>query len=151
MRAGDVTESEPPHIPGQVLGEVANRRLKVVRENYVAFNNGDIDGVMRPMHPDVEMIVADENGRVDESQHHRGRAEVRAFFEEVQHSVSLTWVEIRELTPSEECIVALVWIHGRVDAMGAEGKIPAVHRYTFDVDEISRIETFRPDWRRETV
>jgi ketosteroid isomerase-like protein len=129
------------------VGEEAERHLKIVRENYVAFNNGDVDGVMRPMHPEVEVIVADENGRVDPSQHHAGAAKVRSFFDEIKHTVGLNWVEVEDMTATEDSVIATVSIHGRIRESGDEGLIPAVHRYTFERDEIIRVETFRPEWR----
>ncbi|HYH60676.1 MAG TPA: nuclear transport factor 2 family protein [Solirubrobacterales bacterium] len=131
------------------IGEEAERRLKVVRENYVAFNNGDIDGVMRPMHPDVEMIVADENAQVDPAQHRSGTAEVRAFFDEIKGAVGLNWIAVEEMTATGNAVVVTASIHGRMKESGEEGSFPVVHRYTFERDEIIRIETFRPEWQSQ--
>ncbi len=123
-------------------------RLKLIRANYAAFNNGDIDGVMIPMHPEVEMIVADENGSVDPEQDFRGAIAVRSFFEAVKRDAGMSWVEVLAMHEVGSAVVSRVRIHGRVNGTGAEGFIPAVHRYTFEGDLIVRIETFRPEWRR---
>ena len=53
------------------------------------------------------------------------------------------------MTATEDAVVATVSIHGRIRDSGQEGSIPAVHRYTFERDEIIRIETFRPEWRNQ--
>ena len=131
------------------MGEEAERRLKVIRENYVAFNNGDIDGVMRPMHPDVEVIVADDNARVDPDQHYSGTAEARRFFDEIKGSVGLNWIAVEEMTATGNVVVVTASIHGRIKETGDEGSIPVVNRFTFERDEIIRIETFRPEWRSQ--
>ena len=129
------------------MDEEAERHLKIVRENYIAFNNGDVDGVMRPMHPEVEVIVADETGQVDPGQHHSGAAEVRGFFDEIKHTVGLSWVEVMEMTATGDSVVVNAFIHGRIRESGEEGSIPAVHRYTFEGAEIIKVETFRREWR----
>ncbi|MDX6586689.1 MAG: hypothetical protein QOI31_1162 [Solirubrobacterales bacterium] len=131
------------------MGEDAERHLKIIRENYVAFNNGDVDGVMSPMHPEVEVIVADEHGQADPSQHHSGAAEVRGFFNEIKHTVGFSWVKVEKMTATEDSVVVNAVIHGRIRESGQEGSIPVVHRYTFEGDEIIRVETFRREWRDE--
>jgi ketosteroid isomerase-like protein len=131
------------------MTETAKRHLKIVRQNYDAFNNGDIDGVMAPMHPEVEVVVADENARADPAQHYRGSRDVRQFFEEIKQTVGFSWVEVEEITATETSIVVNACIHGLIRETGKEGSIPAVHRYTFEGDEIIRVETFRPDWRSD--
>ncbi len=123
-------------------------RLKIVRANYAAFSNGDIDGIMEPMSDDVEIIAADEHGVIDPDQHFAGGPAARAFFEEIKSVVALSWVEIEKLTESDNAVVAEVSIHGRIRATEREGVIPAVHRLTFRGEEIVRIETFRPNWRK---
>ena len=43
----------------------AEKRKKVIRANYAAFNNGDIDGVLENLHPEIELLGADEDGQLN--------------------------------------------------------------------------------------
>ena len=53
------------------------------------------------------------------------------------------------MTATDDSVVVTASIHGRIRESGQEGSIRAVHRYTFEGDEIIRVETFRPEWRSQ--
>jgi len=125
---------------------LSDRRKKVVRSNYAAFNNGDIDGVLENLHPEIELVGADEDGHVNEREVWRGHEEARRFYEGVRNEVGLRWIEIVKLELEGEAIVATVWLHGANDDANVEGAVPAVRHHTFDGLLIRRVVTYRQGW-----
>jgi len=123
-----------------------DEREKVLRANYTAFNNGDIDGVLENLHHDVELIGADEQGQLNEDEAWRGREEARRFYEGVRSEMGLQWIEIVELEFDGDAIVAKVFLHGSNEKSRMEGAVPAVRRHVFEDLVIKRVETYREGW-----
>jgi len=128
------------------MTELLENRKKVIRANYAAFNNGDIDGVLENLHPEIELVGADEEGRLNESEIWRGHEEARRFYTGLRNEIGLRWVEIVTLESEGEAIVATVWLHGSNDEANMEGAVPAVRRHIFEGLLISRVETYRQGW-----
>ena len=128
------------------MSDLAEQRMKVIRANYAAYNNGDIDGVLQNLHSEVELVGANEDGNVRESEIWRGHEEARRFYEGVRNEMGLQWIEIAKLETDGEAIVATVWLHGTNDNSNTEGAIPAIRRHTFEGLLIKRVETFRQGW-----
>jgi hypothetical protein len=124
-----------------------DERKKVIRANYAAFNNGDIDGALRNLHPEIELIGADEVGDFNEGEAWRGHDEARRFYEGIRRHMGMQWIEIEKLESQGEAIVATVWLHGSNEAERIEGAVPAVRRHIFDGLLIRRVETYRQGWR----
>lgn len=128
------------------MTELSEMRKKVVRTNYAAFNNGDIDGVLENLHPDIELVGASEDGVPNKNESWRGHAEARRFYEGLRNEIGLKWIEIVSLETDGEAIVATVWLHGTNEAANMEGAVPAVRHTTFDGLLIKRVETYRQGW-----
>lgn len=128
------------------MGDLAERRMKVIRASYAAYNNGDVDGILQNLHPDIELIGANEDGNARESEVWRGHAAARRFYEGVRGEMGLQWVEIVKLEEDGEAIVATVWLHGSNENANMEGAIPAVRRHTFEGFLIRCVETYRQGW-----
>ncbi|HYH60678.1 MAG TPA: nuclear transport factor 2 family protein [Solirubrobacterales bacterium] len=128
--------------------DLAEQRKKVIRSNYAAFNNGDIDGVLENLHPEIELVGADEDGRLNESELWQGHEEARRFYDGLRNEIGLQWIEIVSLETEGEgdTIVATVWLHGSSDDQNLEGAVPAVRRHIFDGTLIRRVETYRQGW-----
>lgn len=123
-----------------------DEREKVLRANYAAFNNGDIDGLIQNLHPEIELLGADEQGRLNPDEAWRGKEEARRFYEGIRNEVGVRWIEIVELVIEGDAIVAKVFLHGENEAMGMEGAVPAVRRHVFEGLLIKRVETYRQGW-----
>jgi len=124
----------------------AEEREKVLRANYTAFNNGDIEGLLEHVHPDVELVGADEQGKLNPDEAWRGKDEARRFYEGVRGVMGVQWIEIVELEFDGDAIVAKVFLHGSNEASRTEGAVPAVRRHVFDGLLIKRVETYRQGW-----
>ena len=123
-----------------------DEREKVLRASYAAFNNGDIDGVLENLHPDVELCGADEQGRINPDEVWRGKEEARRFYEGIRAELGMQWIEIVDLVTDGDSIVAKVFLHGANEEMGMEGAVPAVRRHLFEDLLIKRVETYRQGW-----
>ena len=123
--------------------------VRAVREHYAAFNRADVDEIVATLHPDVEIFGGDERAG-GASERYRGREEARAFFAEIKELVADNRVEVLSLDAVPERVVASVRLHGTLRAgAGLSGSLPAVHFLTVRDGLIARIETYRPNWRRE--
>jgi hypothetical protein len=121
-------------------------RKKVIRANYAAFNNGDVEGILKNLHPDIELIGADEEGNFNEGEAWRGHDEARRFYQGIRREMGMHWIEIEKLETDGGAIVATVWLHGENEAHKVEGAVPAVRRHVFDGLLIKRVETYRHGW-----
>lgn len=128
----------------------AQDNLKLVRQHYAAFANGDLDGVIDGLDPDVVITLRDEHGTAA-GEPIRGRDEARAFFEGIEATVTHSTVEIERLRADENRVLAQVSIGGTLRDTGRTGAIPAVHLFTILDGLITQIRTHRPEWRPETT
>ena len=128
------------------MGGNEDMRKKLVRTAYTAFNNGDLEQVLSSLHPEVEIVGADEVGRLNENEVWRGHEEALRFYEGLRNEIGLRWIEIVKLEVNGDVVVATVLLHGEHKASGWSGAVPAVRRHTFDGDLIRRVETYRKGW-----
>lgn len=126
-------------------GDPTGENLKAVRLHYAAFADGDLDGLIAGLDPNILICVHDEHGK-SVGDGIRGRDDARAFFEEIHAEVTHTTVEIEKLRADENKVLAQVSLGGTNRATGVTGAIPAVHLFTLFDGRIREIRTHRPDW-----
>jgi ketosteroid isomerase-like protein len=120
--------------------------LKLVRLHYAAFADGDLDGVLGTLDPNVTIRVHDEHGRHTQDPI-RGRDGARAFFQGIEAAITNPMVQVDELTADANRVLARVHLAGTMRDTGVTGAIPAVHLFTVEDGLICEIRTHRPEWR----
>ena len=120
--------------------------IELIRLHYAAFGNGDIEGVLGTLDPNVTIRVHDEHGRHTEDPT-RGRDGARAFFQGIEAAIANPMVEVDELTADGNRVLARVHLAGTMRDTGVTGAIPAVHLFTIEDGLICEIRTHRPEWR----
>jgi ketosteroid isomerase-like protein len=130
------------------IGSATRETVAAVRRHYEAFSTSDIDAIVATLHPEVEISGGDERatGAIERCQ---GRDEAREFFAGIKELVADNVVEVLTLEASQSLVVASLRLHGRFRESGRSGSVPAVHFLKVRDGLVSRIETYRPDWRRE--
>jgi hypothetical protein len=119
--------------------------VDVVREIYEAINDGDLDGILAHMDPNVEW--RGPSAFPDLAEPHHGHDGVRAYAARVSQSFedfSVTPEEIRDLG---ERVLVLTREHGRGKGSGAEVRSqPTAHVWTL---RDGAVVSFRVYWERE--
>lgn len=130
---------------GAVSGSSSNApdAAKRVRLLYAAFNNYDVGGVVAMMHPEVELVLADENGDPVEGGERRGREAVREYCEEIRVALHAPTIRAKALHDSENRVVAEVEIHGTQPGSDHDVVIPAVQFFGFDEGLVRWFRTHR--------
>jgi ketosteroid isomerase-like protein len=130
------------------IGPATRKTVAAVRRHYEAFNTNDIDTIVATLHPEIEISGGDERA-AGVPERYRGLDEARDFFAGIKELVADNVVEVLTLEATESLVVASVRLHGTFRESGRTGSIPAVHFLTVREDLVARIETYRPNWRRE--
>jgi ketosteroid isomerase-like protein len=129
------------------IGPNTQETVAAVRRHYEAFNTSDIDAIVATLHPAIEISGGDE--RAGATERYQGLDEARRFFAGIKELVADNVVEVLTLEASQALVVASVRLHGRFRESGRSGSVPAVHFLTVRDGLVARIETYRPNWRRE--
>jgi ketosteroid isomerase-like protein len=127
------------------LAATTGRAIALVRRHYAAYAARDADALLATLDPDVDIRVHDERAGGAELFHAHEGAD--SFFHGIWSLITDIAVEILSLDASPGRVEASVRLSGTVRATGEAGSVPAVHFFTLADDLITRIETYRPDWR----
>ncbi len=130
------------------IGPTTRDAVEVVRRHYEAFNTNDLDGIVATLDPGIEIAGGDERA-AGAAERRLGLDEARDFFAGIKELVADNVVEVLTLEASQSLVVASVRLHGTLRETGRSGSVPAVHFLTVRDGLIARIETYRPNWRRE--
>jgi ketosteroid isomerase-like protein len=150
VSGGAIVVGPSPADPASAVGDAGlaattGRAVDLVRRHYVAYASGDVDALLATLDPQVEILVHDERaGGAERFRSHDGAAK---FFEGIWDLIAQTSVEVLSLDASPGRVEASVRLSGTVRATGQRGAVPAIHFFTVADGLISRIETYRPDWR----
>jgi uncharacterized protein len=128
------------------LAETTARDVDLVRLHYDAFNRDDVAGIAATLGPEVEIVGGDERAG-GAGERAAGREEAVRFFSEIKDLFADNRVEILSLEARPGRVETSVRLHGTLRSTGASGPLPAVHFFTIADGLITRIETYRPDWR----
>lgn len=115
----------------QVVVPAPRPNMKKVRLAYAAFNNQDIDGLLEFLHPDIEVVGADENGDEVPGQRFTGKAGVAAYMTLIRDVLENPNIHEEELHDGQHRVVAVIRIQGILRSNGAVAVIPAVHFFGF--------------------
>jgi uncharacterized protein len=97
--------------------------LEMVRAGYEAYNRGDIEAALAPLHPSIEWWpAADEPITAP----YRGHAGYRKLVAGAREAVPDLQLEVEELFATGECVVVCVHFWGR----GRESGVPVEIRET---------------------
>ena len=121
------------------------RDIALVRRHYDAYNRDDIDGMVAALHANVEIVTYDEHGNPERRM--SGRTAARGLFVEIKALAADTRVEVLSLEARPGRIEASLRFHGRLRSTGKAASVSATHVIEVRGDRITRIETFRPEWR----
>ena len=113
--------------------------LTMVRAGYEAYNRGDIEAALAPLHPDIEWWPAADEPITEPYRGHEG---YRMLIAAARDGVTNLRAEIEALRAIRDQVVARVRFSGRGEASGApveiletqvarlrDGKIIEVHEY----------------------
>ena len=128
------------------LDESTGHDVALVRRHYAAFGDGNLVAMTATLHPEVQIFVNDERAG-GQREEHRGREEALALFDEIWTLVDDHGVDLLSAKATPGRVQASIRLHGVVRATGRMGPLPAIHFFTVSDGLISRIETYRPDWR----
>jgi ketosteroid isomerase-like protein len=116
-------------------------RRRLLDEGYAAINGGDVNGALRHLDPEVEIVTS--GAFLDRGGAYRGHDGVREFlgmlddaFDEFTYEV----LELREL--DEDRVLALLRVTARGKGSGLEVAKDAAHLWTLRGDKAIRLEAF---------
>lgn len=114
--------------------------LKKVRLLHAAFNNHDVGGVVAMMHPEVELILADERGNPFDDVARSGHEAVRAYCDEMRVALGRPAIQGARLTELDGAVTADVVIRGVDRRNNVEVEFRATQFFGF---EDGLVRTFR--------
>jgi ketosteroid isomerase-like protein len=105
--------------------------VEAVREALDAWNRGDVEGWLRPTHPDIEWSSAVARHVEGEDTVYNGEADMRRFWDE-WHSLWNLTIEVSEIRDLGDTVVVLGLIrtHGKASGIDLEG--PVAYVFEFD-------------------
>lgn len=130
------------------LDRTTGRDVVLVRRHYDAFNRDDVPGIVATLDKDVEIIGSDERAG-GARERFRGHAQATTFFREIKQLVADNDVFVLSLDAQPGRVEASLRLRGTLRATERSGSLPAVHFFTIADGLITRIETYRPDWRAQ--
>ena len=125
------------------------RDVALVRRHYDAFNRDDVAGIIATLDPEVEILGSDERAG-GARERFRGHTQATTFFAEIKELVADNDVWVLSLDARPGRVEASVRLRGTLRATERSGSLPAIHFFSIANELISRIETYRPDWRAES-
>jgi ketosteroid isomerase-like protein len=108
---------------------MSRENVEVVRRALDGWNRGDVDAWLESVHPKVEWSSAILS-QVQGETVHRGRAEMRQFWDE--WSVWDLTIEVSEIRDLGDTVVALRHIRTRGKASGIDLERPIAYVFEFD-------------------
>ena len=107
-----------------------NENVELMREGIEAFNRGDLETVLKPMHPDIEWQSLDT---LPDAGTYRGREGVREFWRTQTDMFQSFRLHMDECVPvGEHYVLATIWVSGEGTQSGAAVESPAF----FQIGEI---------------
>jgi ketosteroid isomerase-like protein len=94
-----------------------SRSAEILRSAYEAFNNGDMEAILRFVHPEFEVAVPPELSAEPDT--YRGHAGVRRYFETFADAMDDVCFEPQRFWETPDCVVADV-------RMSAKGRLTAI-------------------------
>ena len=154
VRDGQITFGQAHSDPGEAvrragLDNTTGRDVALVRRHYDAFNRDDVAGIIATLDPDVEIIGSDERAG-GARERFRGHTQATTFFAEIKELVADNDVWVLSLDALPGRVEASVRLRGTLRATERSGSLPAIHFFSIANGLITRIETYRPDWRAES-
>jgi ketosteroid isomerase-like protein len=118
---------------------VAETNVEIVRRGFEALNSGDIEAGLAHFHPDIEFRTVDW---VD-AEVYVGHDGVRRLYTSLSEMFDEYRVEPREVIDLGDHVVVPVRQTGRGQGSGIEVDVEFCMLYTFEGDQITRIDNFR--------
>jgi ketosteroid isomerase-like protein len=151
VRDGRITFGEAHSDPSEAirragLDGTTGRDVALVRRHYDAFNRDDVAGIVATLDPDVEILGSDERAG-GTPERFRGHEQATTFFQGIKELVADNDVFVLSLDARPGRVEASVRLRGTLRASERTGSLPAIHFFTIRGGLITRIETYRPDWR----
>jgi ketosteroid isomerase-like protein len=109
---GDVASNAAPRAAA-TADETSQEPLALVSGIYEAFERGDFQAVLAACDPEIEWIANAEDTLPWSRGVYHGREGVGQYFADFNRYVEDTRVEVEELLPSSENVVAIGYIHAR--------------------------------------
>jgi len=104
-----------------ILGDVSDENVEVVRRVQDAFNRGDLDELLGYMSPDTEWQIS-ENNPAARTLH--GRDELRAYLEDWRDTVHGLYYEVSRCIDAGDAVMQEGTITGRAGHGGPELTVP---------------------------
>ena len=112
----------------------------MVRAGYEAYNRGDIEAALAPLHPSIEWWPAADEPVTDP---YRGHDGYRRLVAGAREAVPDLQVEVEELFVADGCVVACVRFWGRGRDSGAPVEIRETHLARLRDGKVIEVREYR--------
>jgi uncharacterized protein len=116
-------------------------RRRILDEGYAAINAGDVEGALRHLDPEIEVVTS--GAFLDRGAVYRGHDGVREFLGMLGDAFQELSYEVLELSePGEDLVLALLRVTARGKGSGLEVAKEAAHLWTMRGVIAVRLEAF---------
>ncbi len=122
-------------------GSRAEKNVTLVRELYAAFRNGDVDGILARLSPDVEWVEP-ENPFNPAAGQRRGHAGFLEWLRIGKESEEILVLEPRQFLTGVDTVAAVGFMKCLARRTGRSYESDFVHLITFGGDNIVRFQEF---------
>jgi ketosteroid isomerase-like protein len=119
---------------------MSQENVEMVRAGYDAFNRGDIEAALAPLHPDIEWWPAEDEPITEP---YRGHDGYRRLIAEARDGVPDLQIEIEELFVVSDRVVVCVRFWGRGRDSGAPVEVRETHVARLRDGKIIEVREYR--------
>jgi ketosteroid isomerase-like protein len=116
--------------------------VRLIKEQYAAFQRGDLQSVLDTMTDDIEWITPGPQAFLPLAGNRRGREEVTQFFSILSDTNEYSLFEPLEFIAQGDRVVVLVKAQGTVKATGYSIEAEMVHLFTVRDGKVERFREF---------
>jgi len=116
--------------------------VRILKDAYASFKQGDIEGVLKVLTDDVEWITPGLPELMQTAGNRRGHKEVAEFFTTLNKQEDVEFFEPAEYIAQGDKVIALIKYRGRVRQTGKPVEADLVHVFTFSNGKVRRFQEF---------
>jgi uncharacterized protein len=116
--------------------------LELVKEGYSFFQKGDFSSMFDLYAEEVEFVFPGPPGIIPYAGTHRGKAQVREFFQLLNDNLKFDQFEPKEFFFKDNKVVVLGHLHGKSLRTGQTVEDDWVHVFTLQNNKVVRLQSF---------